>query len=145
MTAMKALGLVLLTAALSSCITSRSSAPINLEHAAPRHSRPTAAWALATETVRAIEAGAAQPASRPLGYLVRFESVNDPDVFFFSVRNGWHQELGLIDHTGRAYRFQPHGEEAEWLSSGTVEDGMRAILQAPPAALLREIDLQDLR
>lgn len=61
-----------------------------------------------------------------LGFLVRFEE-NRPqeDVAraFFSVRNVYLQELGMVDDLGRSWRFEPHSKEPAWLGSGSIAEG----------------------
>jgi hypothetical protein len=64
---------------------------------------------------------------------VRFEDESAPEHTFFSVRNERHQELGMIDRLGRAFRYRPHERDPEWLGTGTVLDGTRRILGAGTA------------
>lgn len=75
---------------------------------------------------------------RTVGFLVRFEDEAAPERSFFSVRNERHQELGMIDRLGRAFRYRPHERDPEWLGTGTVLDGARRILGAGTA--LEELD-----
>jgi hypothetical protein len=75
---------------------------------------------------------------RTVGFLVRFEDAAAPGHTFFSVRNERHQELGMIDRLGRAFRYRPHEREPEWLGTGTVLDGTRRILGAGTA--LEEVE-----
>jgi hypothetical protein len=70
---------------------------------------------------------------RAVGFLVRFEDESAPEHTFFSVRNERHQELGMIDRLGRAFRYRPHERDPEWLGTGTVLDGTRRILGAGTA------------
>jgi len=70
---------------------------------------------------------------RAVGFLVRFEDEGVPERTFFSVRNERHQELGMIDRLGRAFRYRPHERDPEWLGTGTVLDGARRILGAGTA------------
>jgi hypothetical protein len=58
----------------------------------------------------------------------------------YVVRNPWHQDLGLIDGHGRAYRYVPHLEEPVWVGSGTVSAGARAILGLADDCELIEIE-----
>ncbi len=69
-------------------------------------------------------------AERQLGELVRFKASNSGQGAYWSVRNRHGQELGLVDQLGRAWRRRAHAEP-EWLATGTVEEGARAILAAP--------------
>lgn len=72
---------------------------------------------------------------RQLGELVRFEAANSGQGAYWSVRNRHGQELGLVDQLGRAWRRRAHAQP-EWLATGTVEQGARAILAAPLDCLL---------
>ena len=74
---------------------------------------------------------------------MRFEET-DGTRYFFSVRNAHQHELGLVDSFGRAYRYRPHQEEPEWLGTGTVEEGVRRILELSEEALLEPVALEDL-
>lgn len=70
----------------------------------------------------------------PLGYVVRFEEnapLGDQARAFFSVRNRYQQELGLVDDLGRSWRFEPHAKEPDWLGSGSVAEGVSRILGTP--------------
>lgn len=78
-----------------------------------------------------------------IGELVRFDDAEGVR-FFYSVRNPLHQEFGLIDEAGRAYRFRPHQEEPSWVGTGAVLRGVRQILGSSEAAELREIELTEL-
>jgi hypothetical protein len=80
---------------------------------------------------------------RAAGSLVRFEESRGPQRFLFSVRNVHGQDLGLIDEQGRAWRFRPF-DSAEWITTGTVADGARAILDIGPDARLVEVPLGEL-
>ena len=62
-----------------------------------------------------------------VGLVVRFEGAR-PEESCFIVRNIWHQDLGLIDDLGRAYRYLPHHREPAWVGSGTVRTGVERIL-----------------
>jgi hypothetical protein len=64
---------------------------------------------------------------------------------FHSVRNARHQELGMIDDLGRSWRYQPHADEPDWLGTGTVLEGARAILNLPESAEGFEVPLATLR
>ena len=46
----------------------------------------------------------------------------------YMVRNVWHQDLGLIDAYGRAYRYVPHSSDPAWVGSGSVRQGVERIL-----------------
>lgn len=78
-----------------------------------------------------------------VGEVVRFDDL-EGGRFFYSVRNPLHQELGLIDETGRAYRFRAHQPEPTWIWTGAVSEGVRRILGAREGSELREVQLADL-
>lgn len=125
------LGLGLLLAA---CTTTHESDPVGLGLNVPVHTEPLQAWRVVAE-------------GTTLGYVVRFGEPAAPERAehqFFSVRNPWQQELGSIDGLGRAWRFVPHGDEPEWVSTGTVQGGATRILGASQAAVLEEIPLESL-
>lgn len=68
-----------------------------------------------------------------LGYLVHFQensSATQPKGFF-SVRNTFQQELGLVDDLGRSWRFEPHAKQPMWLGSGTVSEATSRIFGFP--------------
>lgn len=123
--------LALALAALAcACTTTTEEAPIGIELNRPVVGEPLRAWRLVGE-------------QGTLGYAVEFAAANDVDVAartVYSVRNPWQQELGTIDGLGRAWRFQPH-DEALWLTSGTLAEGVRAILDADPRTQLEELPL----
>lgn len=79
------------------------------------------------------------------GWVVMFRNPEDESAEYYSVRNVYHQELGTLDHHGRAWRFVPHQREAEWLGTGTVLEGARRILEFGPEAELEEVPLSELR
>jgi len=62
------------------------------------------------------------------GHLQRFETEEEPPRFFFHVQNLEHQDLGLVDAQGRAWRYRPHAREADWVATGTVAAAVAAIL-----------------
>lgn len=68
------------------------------------------------------------------GYVVFFRSEGTSRDSVYVVRNRWHQDLGMVDGLGRAYRYRPHQEEAEWLGTGTLVEGVTRILdlEGPP-------------
>ena len=53
----------------------------------------------------------------------------------YVVRDAWGQDLGLIDSLGRAWRFAPHETEAEWVGTGSVQEGVAQILRQDAEAL----------
>lgn len=114
---------------LAACETTRSVLPTSGERT-PAHTQATEAW-------RVVSDGETR------GFAVRFEEANG-ERYFFSVRNANQQELGLVDALGRAYRYRPHREEPEWLGTGTVEDGVRRILELSDGARLDPVALSEL-
>ncbi len=73
-------------------------------------------------------------ASEPAGLLVLFEG-SSPETAHYMVRNIWHQDLGLIDAYGRAYRYLPHHKSPAWVGTGTVQEGVARILERADCAL----------
>lgn len=114
------------------CHTTVRSRPASKESSAPTISQACRAWEV-VETDRVV------------GVVVEFDALGDDPRRFFSVRNAWHQELGLVDAVGRAWRFQPHAQEALWLGTGTVVDGAARILGTADRAELIEVRLEALR
>lgn len=75
--------------------------------------------------------------AKTLGFVVRFR---EPDGrIFFSVRNAWHQDLGMIDGLGRAWAYRLHVDEPVWVSTGTVAEGAAEILGAEEPCVLVEV------
>lgn len=121
--------------ALAACTTHEQREPADLSNVYVEHSEAVRAW-------RVLEG------PNMLGFVVQFADPEDPDDQsrrFFSVRNPFQQELGMIDGLGRVWRFQPHQREAQLLGSGTVAEGARRILGASDSATLFEAPLSDLR
>jgi hypothetical protein len=124
-------GLSALALLPGACTTTSSVDPVGLTINQPVHCEALRAWRFFDE--RGTH-----------GYAVLF---GDPQAgeadprSFYSVRNAWQQELGTIDGLGRAWRFVPHQREADWVFTGSVLDGVRAILVTAPQAQLEEIPL----
>jgi hypothetical protein len=78
-------------------------------------------------------------AGEPRGLVVLFQEGGRARDSLYLVRNLWHQDLGLIDGLGRAYRYLPHLEEPVWVGSGTVLAGAQRILDAGETCELVEI------
>ena len=79
--------------------------------------------------------------SEVLGRVVRMESVDAPEHTFFVVQNREGQDLGIVDDLGRAWRYRVHERDPEWIATGTVLQGARAILEAGAHAELVEVGL----
>lgn len=117
--------------ACAACRTTTSNSPPRLAEAVVLQSRAVRAWDLVD--------GASLP-----GWIVRFEEPNTAARGWFSVRNAYGQEIGIVDSEGRAWRYRPHQREPEWLGSGTVLAGASRILAASPAAQLVEVSVEEL-
>ncbi len=89
-----------------------------------RIASPARAWELVSTTGEAI------------GMVLHFRSLGAPEDSLYMVRNLWHQDLGLIDAFGRAYRYLPHHREPAWVGSGTVLQGAERILGAEECGLV---------
>lgn len=113
------------------CRTTSTNVPPNLGTAVVVRATPNAAW-------RVDDQG------RLCGYVVRFETPGSTQNTYYSVRNEHHQELGIVDVEGRAWRYRAHVREPEWLGTGTVRSGARAILGASESARLDETPLDAL-
>lgn len=128
------LALALLVAAVPvSCIQTESSRLASpADSARIRTARADRAW-------RLVEGGELR------GIVVRFASPTNTSESFYSVRNHWQQELGLVDSLGIAWRYRPHERDAERVTAGTVLEGAIALLEASTACSLEEMELSQLR
>ncbi len=79
-----------------------------------------------------------------LGIIVQFAELGG-ERGFHSVRNAQHQELGMVDDLGRSWRYQAHAPEPDWLGTGTIFQGARAILDLPESAEAFEVPIETLR
>lgn len=121
--------LLLTILATTACVTTETSAPYAAPGAQIQSSSATRAWEV-------VDSGT------PIGSVVRFEAPGkpgEPSRFLYTVRNTYSQDLGLVDALGRAWRQRPFQDDAEWIGTGTVLEGVRGILGAGPEALLREV------
>ncbi len=75
-----------------------------------------------------------------LGLVVLFADRRRTQDSIYVVRNAWHQDLGLIDTLGRAFRYLPHHEEPVWVGSGTIAAGAQHIFGTASACELIELD-----
>lgn len=122
------LSVTLAALALPGCRVARDPSPARIDQARPIPLVAQRRWR--------IEDG-----GRLLGFVLEFESAPErdrPTGRCFSVRNELEQELGLIDGLGRAWRFQLHEREPQWVATGTILEGALAILRAPASACLVE-------
>lgn len=120
----------LLVAGASACRTTKTSTPPGLADAVVLRSHAVRAWDVIDGAQRA-------------GSIVRFEEPGSEGRAWYSVRNVYAQELGIVDVEGRAWRYRPHQREPEWLGSGTVLAGAVRILSAGPASALAEVPLEE--
>jgi hypothetical protein len=74
-----------------------------------------------------------------LGFVVLFQERGRARDSLYVVRNRIHQDMGLIDGLGRAFRYVPHCEEPVWVGSGTIAAGARGILGAEAECELLEL------
>lgn len=75
------------------------------------------------------------------GLVVLFHEDGRVRDSLYLVQNLYHQDLGLIDGLGRAYRYLPHHEEPAWVGSGTILSGAQDILDvALPCELVELSD-----
>ena len=77
------------------------------------------------------------------GYVVLFEAQASPQDAVYVVRNRHHQDLGVIDALGRAFRYRPHEDDPAWLGSGSVVRGVQRILNTDSLPAMREISLPE--
>lgn len=106
---------------VAACITTE-------QHATPLAPAP----AVSASVVQAWQLLSAT--GEPLGFLVRFEENapgTDSPRGFYSVRNPYQQELGMVDDLGRSWRFELHRSEPSWLGSGSVSEAASRILGTP--------------
>jgi hypothetical protein len=123
--------LVLIAACAASCRTTTTSTPPGLSEAIVLRSNAVRAWDVVDRSGR-------------VGFVVRFEEPGTVGRAWFSVRNPYAQELGIVDVDGRAWRYRPHQREPDWLGSGTVLAGASRILDANPGSELVEISIADI-
>jgi hypothetical protein len=111
-------GLTLCLIALPSCIlVSQRSSPTDGPKAVS--TLPKAAWSVIPTDFDSTDS---------IGWVIRFQEAGESARSFYSVRNLHHQELGLVDTLGRAWKYQPFQKEANWLGSGSVPEGVSSIL-----------------
>jgi hypothetical protein len=101
------------------CMTQEVRTPVG-SVAEVRTADPARAWELVSS--------AAGSEGDTLGMVLFFRARGEREDSLYMVRNVWHQDLGLIDAYGRAYRYLPHHREPAWVGSGTVLQGAERIL-----------------
>ena len=121
------LGLLLPVSA--GCRTTESKRPFQPDPPVAYHSAPQRAWD--------VLAG-----SETTGRVIHFASENAPEQAVYMVRNLYGQDLGWIDHLGRAYRLLPHHRDPAWVGTGTVAQGVERILRMGGSCTLVEAPLK---
>ncbi len=119
------LGALLATA----CRTTTTSTPPGLAEAVVLRSYAARAWSVIDGAQR-------------VGFVVRFEEPGTAGRSWFSIRNAYAQEVGIVGIDGRAWRYRPHQRDPEWLGSGTVQAGTIRILEVNSDASLVEIAVE---
>jgi hypothetical protein len=99
--------------------------------------------AVVTRTT-AVRAWEVWSANQCIGSVVRYEDPSDATRAFYSVRNTSQQDLGVVDLEGRAWRYQPHARDAQWLGTGTVVQGVARILDGGETCTLKEVAVESL-
>jgi hypothetical protein len=115
----------------ASCRTTSTSTTPNVSSAVIVRGKPHGAWQVVD-------------ADRLVGWVVRYETPDTGERAYYSVRNEHQQELGVVDVDGRAWRYRAHQREPDWLGTGTIAGGARAILGASAGARLEPIALERL-
>jgi hypothetical protein len=127
--------LVLCAALAAGCTTTTRSRSFYGDPVPPTVSLPTRAWRAAPEGLESVT----------VGWVVQFDPAEGEREGYWSVRNAWHQELGMVDALGRAWRFEPHIEEARLVGAGTVAEGVGSILESAAGVTLLEVPMDQLR
>lgn len=96
------------------CQTQLERQPARAPDLPPVVSTPSRAWEVVVDAA-------------VVGVLVEFATEGSARRFF-SVRNPFHQELGLVDELGRVWRYRAPDGEADWLGSATVIEGTARVL-----------------
>lgn len=128
---MRSIVLVLGIGCATACRTTTTSTPPGLSEAIVLRSYAARAWSVVDGEHR-------------VGFVVRFEEPGTAGRSWFSIRNAYAQEVGIVDIDGRAWRYKPHQRDPEWLGSGTVQAGTVRILEANAAAQLVEIAVESI-
>lgn len=117
-------------ALLCACETTSTSSLPAPDNMVLRQVPPTRAWLVVHE-------------GGVVGSVVRYQEEDGEERFLYAVRNVHHQDLGLIDAQGRAFRNRAY-RDAEWLGTGTVPEGVRRVLDLGADVELREVPLDEL-
>jgi hypothetical protein len=80
-------------------------------------------------------------AERVLGFVARTRyAFPDGDLILWLVENDRMQDVGSIDQNGRAYRRVPFEDRPVWVATGSIADGVRALLRADDAVALERLE-----
>jgi len=107
---------------LGGCVTTETRRPV-LTQSEMRVGLPSRAWEVLDQN------------GDNVGIVVLFQAAGLLEPAYM-VQNVWHQDLGRVDQLGRAFRYVPHAEEALWIGSGTLTEGVEGILQSGPCQLI---------
>lgn len=72
------------------------------------------------------------------GWLRRYCCTGGAPGAVFVVQNEFMQDIGYVDSHGRAWRRRPHQQEKQWLTTDTVLEGTRRILDLAELPRLEE-------
>lgn len=109
------------------CRTTTETFPAGLRDVSAARARRTGLW-----EVRSRE--------RSRGFVARYVEEASPARTYFVVQNAEGQDLGIVDALGRAWRYRPHTQEPDWLTTGTVLAGAEAILDLAGESVLVELE-----
>ena len=123
------MALPVLAVALLGCRTTESKRPL----------QPTAPVVHRTAPERAWEV---EVAGEVVGRVIHFASEKAPEQSVYMVRNRYGQDLGWVDHLGRAYRLLPHHRDPAWVGTGTVAQGVDRILRAEGGSTMVEVPME---
>ncbi len=112
------------------CRTTAETSPVGLADNAPTAAEAECAW-------RVVRRG------RTVGSVVRYRELSEPHRHYLAVRNVHHQDVGVIDALGRAWRYRPH-DEPEHLGSDSRAKAVALILDLDAPPVLIEIPAAEL-
>lgn len=98
--------------------------------------------AVAVQRASAVRSWDVVEAGSVVGRVVLYEDAGAREDAVYIVQNPLSQDLGLIDGLGRAWRYRPHEEQAQWIMTGTISEGAASILGAGTSCSLEETSLQ---
>ena len=115
---------------LASCRTTESKRPVQPESPVVHRAAAERAWDVLV-------------GGDLVGHVVHFSSEDAPEQSVYMVRNDYDQDLGWVDHLGRAYRLLPHHRDPAWVGTGTVSQGVERILRIEGEATMVEVSLEN--